>query len=166
MNTISIKELLLDEFEKEAATTRKLLERVPFEKFDWVPHVKSMPLGRLANHVATLPRFIPQIMEADTFMMVRTPPREIGSAADLVAAFDDLVKAGRAALAGTTDEHLAGHWEIFFGEHRLFEGSRAAAFQSLFMNHLIHHRAQLGVYLRLNDVAIPGSYGPSADESI
>jgi uncharacterized damage-inducible protein DinB len=97
-------------------------------------------------------------------MMERTPALEVHSTADIVAAFDGRAKAAHDALAGTTSEHLMGHWELWFGDRQLFTGSRAAAFQSSFMDHLIHHRAQLGVYLRLNDVAIPGSYGPSADE--
>jgi uncharacterized damage-inducible protein DinB len=164
MKDLSIKELFLGEFDREMATTRKILERVPFDKFDWVPHAKSTPLGRLANHVATLPRFVPHVIAVDKFIMVRTPPLEVHSTADIVAAFDDLAKKARVALEGATDEQFAGEWEMVFGEHPIFKGSRAAAFQSLFMDHLIHHRAQLGVYLRLNDVPIPGSYGPSADE--
>jgi uncharacterized damage-inducible protein DinB len=164
MKDLSIKELFLGEFDREMAVTRKILERAPFEKFDWTPHAKSTPLGRLANHVATLPRFVPHIFAVDKFMLVRTPPLEVKNTADIVAVFDDLAEKARASLVGTTDEHLADDWEMVFGEHPIFKGSRAAAFQSLFMDHLIHHRAQLGVYLRLNDIPIPGSYGPSADE--
>jgi len=164
MNNISIKEFLLGEFDREVITTRKMLERVPFDKFDWTPHAKSTPLGRLANHVATLPRIVPNIINVDKFEMTRSAPLEVKSTADIVAAFDGLATAARAALAGTTDEHLAGDWEMVFGDRQMFKGQRAAAFEAMFMDHLIHHRAQLGVYLRLNDVAIPGSYRPSADE--
>lgn len=164
METISIKAFLLGEFDHEMATTKKILERVPFDKFDWVPHAKSTPLGRLANHVATMPRFLHSIIETESYEIKRTPPLDVKSAADIVAAFEGFVTSGRAALEATTDEHLAGHWEMKFGEHKLFDGQRAFAVQSLFLDHLIHHRAQLGVYLRLNGIAIPGSYGPSADE--
>jgi len=164
MAIVSTKELFLTEFDQEMATTRKILERVPFEKFDWVPHAKSTPLGRLANHVATMPRFAPHVIDEEKFVMTRTAPLDVKSTADIVAAFDDLAAKARASLAATTDENLAGEWEFLFGEQLLFKGSRAAAYRSFFMDHLIHHRAQLGVYLRLNDVAIPGSYGPSADE--
>ena len=164
MATISIKAFLLWEFDREMATTKKMLERVPFEKFDWTPHVKSTPLGRLTNHVATLPRFVPHIMDEEKFMMVRTAPLEVKSTADVVATFEGFVQTARVSLAKVSDESLGEDWEMLFGDHLIFKGSRAAAFQSLFIDHLIHHRAQLGVYLRLNDVAIPGSYGPSADE--
>jgi uncharacterized damage-inducible protein DinB len=166
MNNFSLKEFVLGEFDREMVTTRKMLERVPFDKFDWVPHTKSTPLGRLANHVATLPRVVPHVIDEEKFSMVRTGPLEVKNTADIVAAFDDLSAKARTALAGTSDEHLTGAWEMVFGEHVIFKGSRMAAFSSLFMDHLIHHRAQLGVYLRLNDVAIPGSYGPSADEPL
>ena len=161
---ISTKELFLAEFDREMATTRKILERVPFDKFDWTPHAKSMPLGRLANHAATLPRFVPHVIDEEKFVMARTGPLDVHSTADIVAEFDKLAKAARESLAATTDEALGASWEMLFGERQIFKGTRAEAFQSLFMDHLIHHRAQLGVYLRLNDVPIPGSYGPSADE--
>jgi len=161
---ISIKELFLTEFDREMATTRKMLERVPFEKFDWVPHPKSTPLGRLANHVATMPRFVPHVIDEDKFVMARTGPLDVKSTADIVAAFDDLAAKARKSLDATTDEVLGMPWEMLFGEQSFFKGPKAVAYQSLFMDHLIHHRAQLGVYLRLNDVPIPGSYGPSADE--
>ncbi len=164
MENLSVKTLFLGEFDREMATTRKILERVPFEKFDWTPHEKSMALGRLANHVATLPRFVPIVIEHEKFEVAHTGPLDVKSTADIVAAFDGFAKGAREALAAATEDQLAGTWELVFGDRQIFKGSRAAALQSLFMDHLIHHRAQLGVYLRLNDVAIPGSYGPSADE--
>lgn len=164
MANVSIKELFLGEFDREIATTRKMLERVPFDKFDWTPHAKSMPLGRLANHVATLPRMVPNLIDVDKIEITRTPPLEVHSTADIVAEFDKLTSVARESLARTTDEHWADQWEMSFADRQIFKGQRAAAFESLFMDHLVHHRAQLGVYLRLNDIAIPGSYGPSADE--
>ncbi len=171
MDKVSFKEISLQEFDREMATTRKMLERVPFEKFDWAPHAKSMPLGRLAKHIAALPGMAAIILGTESHSFGGPgKPLEIASAADLVAHFDAKAKEARAALEGTTDEHLAEHWEMTFKsgdvERKTFEGPRALAFRALFIDHLIHHRAQLGVYLRLNDIAIPGSYGPSADETM
>jgi uncharacterized damage-inducible protein DinB len=165
MNGVSSKELLVKEFAREMATTRRMLERVPFEKFDWVPHAKSTPLGRLAIHVATLPGMGANVIEKDSlsFGGARQQP-EIRGSGDLVALFERSAQSTRTAIEGTTDEHLATPWRLEFKEKVIFEGPRIAALRALMMSHLIHHRAQLGVYLRLNDVPIPGSYGPSADE--
>lgn len=165
MANISFKKVLQDEFEHEMATTRKLLERVPMDKADWVPHPKSSPLGKLAIHVAQLSGMGVGILTQTDFSFSGIGQRpEINTAAELVAYFDENVKATHEALEATTDEELAKPWKLSFKDHKIFEGSRAVAFQTIFLNHFIHHRAQLGVYLRLNDVAIPGSYGPSADE--
>jgi len=125
---ISAKELFLGEFDREMVTTRKMLERVPFDKFDWVPHAKSTPLGRLANHVATLPRFAPHVLDEEKFVMTMTPPLDVKSTADIVAAFDDLSAKARASLMGTTDERLAEEWEFLFGDKTLFKGQRAVAY--------------------------------------
>lgn len=157
--------MLLDEFDHETATARKLLTRVPNEKLEWGPHAKSSPLGKLAKHVAQLSAMGVTIITKDELSFSGSPPRtEIKTAEEIVALFDDNVKATREALLATTDEHLEGNWKFIFRDRKLFDGSRFEAFQTLFLNHFIHHRAQLGVYLRLNDIAIPGSYGPSADE--
>ncbi len=173
MNTVSFKEISLQEFDHEMATARKMLERVPLaEKKDWKPHEKSMLLGRLAKHVATLPGLVADIVEKDSLAFGAKGSgagnEEPEDAAGLVALFDGKAKAARAALEGTTDEHLAGEWELVFDDgtnkRRIFKGPRALAYRTLFIDHFIHHRAQLGVYLRLNDVPIPGSFGPSADE--
>jgi uncharacterized damage-inducible protein DinB len=165
MATVSSKELLLKEFAREMATTRTMLERVPFEKFDWVPHAKSTPLGRLAIHVATLPGMGANVIEKESLSFGGPrQPLEIKSSGDLVALFEKSAQTTRAAIEGTSDEHLGMPWRLEFKDKVIFEGPRIAALRALMMSHLIHHRAQLGVYLRLNDIPIPGSYGPSADE--
>jgi uncharacterized damage-inducible protein DinB len=165
MTTTSNHALLLAEFDREMATTRKLLERVPFEKAAWSPHAKSMALGKLALHVATLPSMGTNVLEKDSlsFSGPRQQP-EIASTADLLLFFDKNIAAARTALERATDEDLAKPWTLQFNDKVIFNGPRIVALRSLMISHIIHHRAQLGVYLRLNDVAIPGSYGPSADE--
>lgn len=174
MNTISFKEVALQEFDREMATTRKVLERVPFaEKEAWKPHAKSTPLGRLALHVANLAGMPVNILTQDALTFGKpggaADAPKVATTDDLVALFDGKTKEARAALDAATDERFAGEWELAFDDgtnppRQIFKGTRALAYRSLFMDHLIHHRAQLGVYLRLNDVEIPGSYGPSADE--
>jgi uncharacterized damage-inducible protein DinB len=165
MAALSSKELLLNEFNREMTTTRRMLERVPFDKFDWAPHQKSTPLGRLAIHVATLPGMGANVIEKESlsFGGARQPP-VITSGGDLMALFEQNAANTRKALEGTTDERLAMPWQLSFKDKVIFDGPRIAALRAMMLSHLIHHRAQLGVYLRLNDIPIPGSYGPSADE--
>jgi uncharacterized damage-inducible protein DinB len=162
---MSFKDLFLIEFDREMATTRKMLERVPFDKFTWTPHAKSMPLGKLAVHVAILPRFAAAILtqEKEVFGPEFKSPT-VDGIVQLVALFDEKAKIAREAIVATDEVALEQSWALFFGDRKIAESSRADMLRNLFMNHLIHHRAQLGVYLRLNDIAIPGSYGPSADE--
>ncbi len=156
---------MLDEFTTETATARKMLERVPMEKLSWKPHEKSTALGRLAFHVAQLPGMGADILlKEELGFSGGGKPTEITTTAELLSFFDEKVHITREALEATTDEILAQPWKLAFGERKIFEGPRLVAFQTLLLNHFIHHRAQLGVYLRLNDVEIPGSYGPSADE--
>lgn len=163
--------MLLAEFNNEMNTTRKILECVPFEKFDWTPHAKSSSLGRLAMHVATLPGLGMDILSKDMLMIdgSYTPP-VVNSTDDIVAFFEKRSGVTRSALEAASDDDFMKPWSMAFKgpqtERIIFQGTRAAAFQSIMLNHLVHHRAQLGVYLRLNDVKIPGSYGPSADEKI
>jgi uncharacterized damage-inducible protein DinB len=171
MDNFSIKEFALGEFNHEMTTTRKILERVPFDKSDWVPHAKSSPLGRLAVHVAALSGMGVDVITKDEFFFGgKYDPPVVKSTQDLLAMFEEKSGATRAALEATTDEALVKNWKFVFKndqtEQVLFEGPRFTAFQTFMMNHHIHHRAQLGVYLRLNDVEIPGSYGPSADEKM
>jgi uncharacterized damage-inducible protein DinB len=159
-------ELLLQDFDIEMAMTRRVLERVPEEKVDFKCHDKSMAFGRLAVHVATLPRFGTTIITTPGMDLAtaKWPDMSFVSREKLLADFDALVAENRAALAGASDADLAALWKFSFGDKVISNSPRSLAFRHMFFNHLIHHRAQLGVYLRLNDVPVPGLYGPSADE--
>ena len=160
-----INELLLFEFDEEAKKTRAMLERVPI-KADFKPHTKSMPLGKLAPHVAELAGFGLTILttpELDFANMQRTPvPFE--SPAQLVKAFEEGAAKVRAALKSLPDSAWTEPWKLSFSGKTIFSGSRFLAYRQMFLNHVVHHRAQLGVYLRLNGVPVPAIYGPSADE--
>jgi hypothetical protein len=162
-----INELLLTEFDEEVKKTRAALERVPIDKKDFVPHPKSMPLGKLAPHVAELPQFGVTILttpelDFSTGKGMARPPFE--SIEQLVKAFEDGAANARAALKNTPDSAWTEPWKLSFGGKPIFSGSRFLAYREMFLNHLVHHRAQLGVYLRLNDKSVPATYGPSADD--
>ena len=164
-----INQALLGEFDQEMANTRKTLERVPEDKFSWKPHAKSGTMIWLAGHVAHLPGWAKETLERDSFDTA--PPGQPAfqaevpkSRKELLEVFDRSVAAGRAALSKASDEHLTKPWTLLAGGETVFTMPRIAVFRSFVMNHLIHHRAQLGVYLRLNDIAVPAIYGPSADE--
>lgn len=162
-----INELLLSEFDEEAKKTRAMLGRVPI-KPDYRPHAKSMPLGKLAPHVAELAGFGVTILttpELDFVNMKRTPV-PFQSAEQLVKAFDEGAAKARAALKNTSDEAWTQNWKLSFQDKPIFSGSRFLAYRQMFINHLVHHRAQLGVYLRLNDTPLPATYGPSADDTM
>ncbi|HWE50082.1 MAG TPA: DinB family protein [Bryobacteraceae bacterium] len=162
---MTIAESLLPEFDQEMSSTRKLLECVPDGIFDYKPHEKSMALGRLASHVAEIPGYLTAtITRPKLEIPAGYKAFNVASKQELLAAFDKNAAEARAAIEGATDEHLAEPWSLVFGGHTAFTMPRAAVVRNMGMNHLIHHRAQLGVYLRLNDVAIPGMYGPSADQ--
>jgi uncharacterized damage-inducible protein DinB len=161
-------ELLLQDFDIEMSNTRRTLERIPEGKNDWAAHAKSMPIGKLAMHCATMPIFGVYIVE-DPGMDLAAPthphiPLVFESSAACLAQFDDASSKCRAALAGASDEHLAEKWKFSFGEHLISDVPRSLTYRMMFFNHLIHHVAQLGVYLRLNDLPVPALYGPSADE--
>lgn len=164
-----ISESLLPEFDQEMANTRKTLERVPADKFDWKPHEKSMPMGQLAVHIATMPGWAAETINRDV-LDVAPPdgpayePPTVNSQEELVKLFDENVALGRAAIAGASDEHLAKPWTLLAGGREILTTPRVDVLRSFVMNHTIHHRAQLGVYLRLNDLPVPAIYGPSADE--
>jgi uncharacterized damage-inducible protein DinB len=162
-----IADLLLLEFDEEAKKTRATLERVPM-KADFKPHAKSMPLGKLAPHVAELCGFGYTVLttpELDFRNYTRTPvPFE--SPQQLVKAFDAGAEKTRSALKCTADAAWNEPWKLSFQGKPIFSGSRFLAYRQMFINHLVHHRAQLGVYLRLNDVPLPGTYGPSADDTM
>ncbi|HEY7307097.1 MAG TPA: DinB family protein [Bryobacteraceae bacterium] len=158
-------EAFLNEFDEEMKSTRKLLERVPDGKFDYKPHEKSMHLGRLASHVAELPGWVKETMSLE--LLVIQPgqkPFWAKSRQELLEAFDKNVAAGREKLAAASDADLQKTWTLKFGDRTVFSMPRSQVLRGMVLSHLIHHRAQLGVYLRLNEIEIPGMYGPSADE--
>jgi uncharacterized damage-inducible protein DinB len=160
---------LLPEFDQEMANTRKTLERCPEDKYGWKPHPKSFSMASLATHIANMTGWTTDVMEKDSFDIapVGAPPYKEDPAASrevLLAKFDQNVAAARAALAGASDERFAQTWSLLAGGETLLSMPRGACIRSFVMNHTIHHRAQLTVYLRLNDVPVPAIYGPSADE--
>ena len=166
---MAISKALLPEFDHEMANTRKTLERVPYDKFGWKPHEKSMPMGNLAVHLATLPGWTVQTLKQDSLDFA--PPGgepfklpEAKSTEEIVSMFDHHVAEARAALSDATDEELMKPWSLLMAGKTIFTLPRVAVLRGFVMNHSIHHRAQLGVYLRLNDVPVPSIYGPSADE--
>jgi uncharacterized damage-inducible protein DinB len=168
-NPMSISQALLPEFDREMQNTRKLLECVPEDKPDYKPHAKSMPLARLAGHVAELPNWAVNAIRLDALDLTpasgeRFQPAFMTSRQALLDLFDKNVAEAREAIESASDEHLIKIWSLIYKGHTVLQMPRAAILRSVVMNHLIHHRAQLGVYLRLNDISIPGMYGPSADE--
>lgn len=159
---------ILEDFDTEISNTRRTLERVPEGKNDWVPHPKSMPLGKLAMHCATLPLFGYYILE-DEGMDLAAPKRPhvplIFTTADsALHQLEDAAAKCRAALAAASDDALAAEWPFTWGAQIISRVSRSLTYRMMFLNHLVHHTAQLGVYLRLNDIPVPSLYGPSADE--
>ena len=163
-----INELLLVEFDEEMKKTRTTLDRVPADKKDFAPHPKSMPLGKLAPHVAELAGFGVTVLttpELD-FSTGSYKPMAFESVAQLLQAFDEGAAKARTALQNTPDEAWTQNWKLSFQDKPLFSGSRFLAYRQMFLNHLVHHRAQLGVYLRLNEKPVPATYGPSADDTL
>jgi uncharacterized damage-inducible protein DinB len=167
---MSLSEDLLQELDGEMASVRKTLERIPEDKAAWKPHEKSMALGRLAGHLAELPGFGIRMIQTDEFNFANRPagqkPLVAESQKHVLEIFDKNVAELRAALAGVSDADMRKIWKVSAGDKRIFEGQRIYALRRMFLNHVIHHRAQLGVYLRLNGVAVPSIYGPSADEGL
>ncbi len=163
---MSLSQLLLAELDRESVSTRRILERVPTEHFAWQPHAKSMSLGRLATHVAELPQWLNRVLDADEFDMIAKPLRPVvaESTAALLDFFDERMTVGRPALGLATDEQLQQPWVFRAGERVLSRDSRYHTLRNWMLNHQIHHRGQLSVYLRLLDIPIPGMYGPSADD--
>jgi uncharacterized damage-inducible protein DinB len=163
---VALVDALLPEFDREMTTTRKLLERVPDDKFEWKPHPKSMSLGQLAQHVATIPSWGSVTITQpgiDLGGSNQLPPMK--TRADLLAAFDKNVADTRAALNGRSDGEFMDSWTLKSSGKTIFTAPKASVWRSFVMNHVIHHRAQLSVYLRMNDVPVPSMYGPSADEA-
>lgn len=166
---MTIAETLLPEFDQEMATTRKTLERVPTAKFSWKPHPKSSEFGALAAHIVNMTDWAGLTLETDSFDYA--PPGapqyeapKFSSTEDLLAAFDKGVAKARSALAAADDKKMLAPWSLMAGGKIVMTMPRAAVVRSFVMNHTIRHRAQLGVYLRLNDIPVPALYGPTADE--
>ena len=167
---MNIAQLLLTEFDQELENTKKVLERCPEDKFGWKPHPKSFDLISLATHLANIATWGTLTMTADSFDYAPpgAPPYKEPPAAsrkDLLAKLDKGATEFRAALGAASNEKLMEPWTLLAGGKPLFTMPRYSVLRGMIMNHTVHHRAQLGVYLRLNDVAVPGVYGPSADEA-
>lgn len=164
---MAIAESLLPEFDHEMANTRKTLERVPEGKADFRPHAKSMTLARLAGHVGEIPWWASVTLNEDAYDVAgpsARPGYTMTTRAALLQKFDAEVADARKALAATTDAVFMRPWSLKQGSQVFFTMPKVAVFRGFVMNHMIHHRAQLGVYLRMNDVPLPSTYGPSADE--
>jgi uncharacterized damage-inducible protein DinB len=165
---MALKDALLPEYDHEMGTTRRLLERVPDADLGWKPHDKSFSLGRLASHIANIPRWIDLTCDAPVLDLATLPEdareKDPKAIAGVLKAFDDNVKKGRQTIEAQTDAMMMAQWTMKQGDHEVLTMPRVSVLRSFIMNHLIHHRGQLSVYLRLRNVPIPAIYGPSADE--
>lgn len=167
---MSISEKLLPEFDREFSSTRKFLALIPDDKISWKPHARSMELGRLASHISD---FSERAFQVLTQPERNVTPDELAQRRDawksatresIVGKFDGSLDKAREALASADDAIWDTPWRLVFNGRKVFDGPRGLAYRTIVVSHMIHHRAQLGLYLRLNDIAIPGCYGPSADE--
>ena len=163
---MTIAELLLQDYDVEAKNTRTTLERIPAHLAEFKPHEKSMPMGRLAMHVATLPRFATSILKGEGMDLAKEkfPPNIFESSEATVRAFEQASSELRDTLLHKSDVDLERNWKMVFGDKTIADAPRSLLFRTMFLNHQIHHRAQLGVYLRLNNLPVPALYGPSADD--
>lgn len=167
---MGLNEALLAEFENEMQTTRKCLANVPTEKMNWTPHEKSMSMGRLASHIADMVGWASEIIANDVLEIA--PPggeprqtKEAASTEELLEIFDKNLAAGTAAIAGASDETFFQDWTFKYGGRALMTIPRVGSIRGFVLSHIIHHRGQLSVYLRLNDILVPSIYGPSADDA-
>ena len=160
---MSIAETLLPEFDQEMTTTRRLIERVPTEKGKWKPHPKSFPLGHLTQLVVMMPSWITNVVQETSLDLANYPGYSYETTEDLVKTFDKNVKEARAALSKTSDKDFTVNWSLRHGDNVFLTAPRATIVRQT-INHFVHHRGQLTVYLRLIDVPIPSIYGPTADE--
>lgn len=162
---MAISASLLPEFDHEMATSRIVIERVPEDKYAWKPHEKSMTAGRLASHVAEMPAWATSSITQDSLdIATGYKPFDGSSRAEILALFDKHVAAARAAIAGCSDETFMKNWTLKMGDKTLMTMPKVAVVRTFVMNHVIHHRGQLSVYLRELNVSVPSIYGPSADE--
>jgi uncharacterized damage-inducible protein DinB len=162
---MALKDTLLAEFDHEMGTTRRLLDRVPDAQLGWKPHEKSMSLGGLATHLSNLPNWGTTILTDPSYDLAAGPPNLTAGAsrAGILSSFDSAVASTRAAL-DKNDAELSTAWTLKRGDQEMFSLPRAAAFRTFVLYHIVHHRGQLSVYLRLIGVPVPSIYGPSADE--
>jgi len=162
---MSMMKIFLKELEREGNTTRKMLAIVPNDKYSWKPHPKSMSIQNLTTHIAELPTWIPMVLNTSELDFAANPyePKAIDSTTDLLALFEKSLQEGKTALENANDEQLQDNWTLRNGE-QVYSVEPKADVIRMVCSQIIHHRAQLGVFLRLLDVPIPGSYGPSADD--
>ena len=166
---MSVKTALIGELKHESSLTRKMLERVPLDKKDWKPHEKSMTLGRLASHVADVTHWISDIISIDDFDFTKDfnfNPRIATTSEELLELFQTTLDKAISDLSTVDETELEKNWTVRRGEQVMFVTSKKISIRNWTMNHMIHHRGQLSVYLRLLDVPVPGMYGPSADERL
>ena len=162
---MAIIEMLLKELDQEALTTRKILERVPNDKYGWKPHEKSMSIRQLSTHIAELPTWITMVLTTNELDFANNPyqPAQINNTGELLELFEKSLVSGKESLAAASEEDLFPDWTLRSGE-TIFSVTTKGEVIRMTFSQIVHHRAQLGVYLRLLNIPIPGSYGPSADE--
>jgi len=164
-----IRDALLPEFDHETANTRKVLERVPEDKLGWKPHPKSWDTATLASHIANIPGWVGETLDRDSIDIASPdgpkPEPTVTSRKELLERFDKNISAARAALAAAGNEQFMQPWSLLNNGQKVFTMPKAAVIRSWVFNHSVHHRAQLAMYLRLNDIPVPAIYGPSADEN-
>lgn len=165
---VSMGKMLAAELKQEAISTRKMLERIPADFFSWKPHDKSTEIGNLAHHIARLPSFVKPVLTTEEFDIAASgyQPPVLTSTEELVNFFDSALTEAVENLNAVSDEDLMPTWKLRSGDHTIFEMPRAGVIRALVLSHLIHHRGQLSVYLRLKDIPVPSIYGPSADEQV
>ncbi len=166
---MKISDALLPEFDHEMANTRKILERVTDEKWGWKPHAKSMALGHLATHIMGMAGWLVDTLKTQSFDVAPVDGTKVefptaNNNKELLEKYDKNVAAARAALAAAENDQMLQSWSLLQSGNPIFTMPRAGVIRSMIFNHIVHHRGQLSVYLRLNDVPVPGMYGPSADE--
>jgi uncharacterized damage-inducible protein DinB len=165
--TATLIEPMLTEFREETAITKRILERVPADKLAWKPHRKSMSLGQLALHIASVPGSVARISQLDEFDAAKAnfDPPAPKNVEEICAAFEESVRVAEACLCGMSEQKAMGHWRLMANGFEIFNRPRVEVLRSILLNHWYHHRGQLSVYLRMLDVAVPVIYGPSADEN-